>query len=70
MMWLKACPRCRGDLVLDSDYYGSYVSCVQCGASLDKSQQSSFQRRLFANRSASSLPEMNRELRRAGQRVA
>ena len=52
MMWLKACPRCRGDLVLDSDYYGNYVSCIQCGASLDKSQQSSFQQRLFVNRPA------------------
>ncbi len=31
MMWLKACPRCRGDLFLDSDYYGPSVSCIQCG---------------------------------------
>ena len=32
MVWLKACPRCqRGDLKLDSDMYGKFVQCVQCG---------------------------------------
>jgi len=70
MMWLKACPRCHGDLVLDSDYYGNYVSCIQCGASLDKSQQSSFQQRLFINRPAADLPDMRSTARRTGERVA
>jgi hypothetical protein len=36
MIWLKSCPRCRGDLFMDSDYYGRFVSCIQCGATLDK----------------------------------
>jgi hypothetical protein len=31
MMWLKGCPRCHGDLVLESDYYGQYATCLQCG---------------------------------------
>ena len=31
MMWLKACSRCAGDLLLQSDFYGSYVACLQCG---------------------------------------
>ena len=31
MMLLRACPRCHGDLSLDSDIYGRYVSCLQCG---------------------------------------
>lgn len=31
MMWLKACPRCAGDLLLQSDFYGSNVACLQCG---------------------------------------
>lgn len=32
MVWLKACPRCqRGGLKLDSDMYGKFVQCVQCG---------------------------------------
>ena len=70
MMWLKSCPRCRGDLVLDSDYYGRYVSCIQCGASLDKSQQGILEQRLFVNRPATELPEMKRVFRTAGTKVA
>jgi hypothetical protein len=31
MIWLKQCPRCQGDLVLDQDHYGSFKTCVQCG---------------------------------------
>jgi hypothetical protein len=29
--WLKTCPRCRGDLREESDVYGKYIGCVQCG---------------------------------------
>ena len=31
MYWLKACPRCHGDLHEESDLYGAYVACIQCG---------------------------------------
>ncbi len=31
MYWLKACPRCGGDLRDEQDHYGPYVACVQCG---------------------------------------
>lgn len=31
MIWLKACPRCQGDLILDQDHYGKYRTCIQCG---------------------------------------
>ena len=31
MMFFKACPKCRGDLVLGRDIYGRYVECIQCG---------------------------------------
>jgi hypothetical protein len=31
MYWLKACPRCRGDLHEEEDIYGVYVACIQCG---------------------------------------
>ena len=31
MYWLKACPRCRGDLHEESDFFGTYVACIQCG---------------------------------------
>lgn len=29
--WLKGCSRCHGDLREESDIYGKYVECVQCG---------------------------------------
>ena len=31
MVWLKSCPKCKGDLFLDQDHYGKFKSCVQCG---------------------------------------
>jgi hypothetical protein len=31
MVWLKGCPKCKGDLFLDHDSYGKYQSCIQCG---------------------------------------
>ena len=31
MIWLKECPRCQGDLILDQDHYGKFKTCVQCG---------------------------------------
>ena len=32
MYWLKGCNKCGGDLYLEKDRFGSYVSCLQCGA--------------------------------------
>jgi DNA-directed RNA polymerase subunit RPC12/RpoP len=29
--WLKGCSRCHGDLREESDIYGKYVACMQCG---------------------------------------
>ncbi len=31
MIKLKACPKCHGDLYLEKDQYGRYLSCLQCG---------------------------------------
>lgn len=31
MLWLKECPKCQGDLILDQDSYGKFKTCVQCG---------------------------------------
>ena len=31
MLYLKACPRCRGDVYLDRDSWGAYMQCLQCG---------------------------------------
>ena len=33
MMWLKACPRCQGDLFEGVDFDGPVVQCLQCGRS-------------------------------------
>ena len=35
MFFFKQCPRCSGDLATDSDQYGEFVSCMQCGYSKD-----------------------------------
>ena len=45
MLRLKACPRCHGDLFMDSDYHGHFACCIQCGAYLDQPQQTLSQRR-------------------------
>lgn len=31
MIKFKLCPRCRGDLYLGEDIFGTYYSCMQCG---------------------------------------
>ena len=30
-LYLKACPRCRGDVKYERDVYGRYLECLQCG---------------------------------------
>ena len=35
MLYFKPCPRCRGDMKLDRDLYGSYKLCLQCGYMID-----------------------------------
>ena len=40
MMWLKACPRCKGDLYQETDRFGRYVSCAQCGLSISDAKAS------------------------------
>ena len=30
MLWLKACPRCGGDLQQEGDICGLYAYCLQC----------------------------------------
>ena len=32
IIWSKGCKRCQGDLSLERDEDGLYVSCIQCGA--------------------------------------
>ena len=39
MFWLKACPRCEGDLYGSSDIYGTYVCCLQCARCLTEVEE-------------------------------
>ena len=27
----RSCPRCRGAMIMERDWYGSYSSCLSCG---------------------------------------
>lgn len=31
MVYLKACPRCRGDIFIERDLREVYFTCLQCG---------------------------------------
>ena len=35
MLYLKACPRCHGDMHANRDIYGPYKECLQCGYMVD-----------------------------------
>ena len=40
MIFFKGCPKCGGDLYLDSDIYGDYLNCLQCGYAADLAMES------------------------------
>ena len=35
MIYLKSCVRCGGDVHVNSDLYGAFATCVQCGWTRD-----------------------------------
>lgn len=35
MLFLKGCPRCKGDVIANRDMYGEYRECLQCGHMVD-----------------------------------
>ena len=35
MIHFKSCIRCNGDVQVNSDMYGKFMSCLQCGWSRD-----------------------------------
>lgn len=35
MLFFKACPKCKGDIYIDQDQYGSFLMCFQCGGLKD-----------------------------------
>ena len=38
-VWLRACPKCGGDLKLQPHLTGAYVGCGQCGLELNPVQE-------------------------------
>ncbi len=39
MVWIRCCPRCKGDLWDNRDVYGCYFVCIQCGYYLTDSEE-------------------------------
>ena len=39
MFWLKRCPKCGGDLMDESDVYGTFIGCLQCGHMLTATEE-------------------------------
>ncbi len=35
MLYMKACPRCKGDVHMNRDSFGAYAKCLQCGFNRD-----------------------------------
>ena len=42
MIYFKACPKCHGDLFGDTDVYGPYIACAQCGHYLSAMDEARF----------------------------
>ncbi|MFC1908829.1 hypothetical protein ACFLXD_03050 [Chloroflexota bacterium] len=58
MMYLvqtKACKRCGGDLSLERDHYGTYLACIQCGASSNMQEPANNRHRPLAKRHLQTL---------------
>ena len=43
MIYFKACPRCRGDMTLTGDHYGSFKECLMCGYEADVESDSTME---------------------------
>ncbi len=52
MWWLKACPKCGGDLVEEWDRSRNFIKCFQCGRELTTAEEN----RLRWHRQSSSSP--------------
>lgn len=39
MLWLKACPKCGGDLLMERPLWERSVSCIQCGRTLSPDEE-------------------------------
>lgn len=63
MFWLEKCPRCKGDLFLESSAYEQSIVCLQCGNRIHEGDSTDHMRvaRLKRTRSPR-LPRVNKEL--------
>jgi reverse gyrase len=39
VIYVKACPRCRGDVFTERDHQGCYLTCLQCGHVLNEREE-------------------------------
>ena len=37
MLYLKSCPRCKGDIQANSDHVGAFLKCLQCSYTVNES---------------------------------
>ena len=35
VIYLKACPKCHGDVKLETNHDGKYLECIQCSYTID-----------------------------------
>lgn len=42
MFILKSCPKCKGDVHINRDWFGCYKQCLQCGLMEDVECRSTF----------------------------
>ena len=42
MFYFKACPKCHWDLFSNTDAYGPYIACAQCGRYLSEAEEARF----------------------------
>jgi hypothetical protein len=54
--WLRACPKCNGDLEAKSDITGPYVECMQCGGELAPREQAALVRRGYVPTGMTPIP--------------
>ena len=51
-LYLKACPRCSGDISTNRDRYGGYRECLQCGYMIDLEESAQVEAVLLARKGA------------------
>lgn len=39
MIFFRSCPKCRGDIQLTQDVYGTFKECIQCGFILELEEE-------------------------------